>query len=164
MSSSSFCAESAPNRVAAEFYKWAIEHDGGGLPNESDLKSLKKILSADLVYLLHASLAAEERCAVLAPRDIKPRMFEGSIFVGNYESLTKVVSLSEKKVGERIIINARLRYSHPKNATAIYDWLDSMTLIRENNNWVVSNIEYAESKRTLVEILKKYISKEECGI
>ncbi|MFZ6749019.1 hypothetical protein [Undibacterium sp. Ren11W] len=164
MSSSSFCAESAPTRVAAEFYEWVIGHDGGGLPKESDLKSLKKILSTDLVYLLHASLAAEERCAALAPRDIKPLMFEGSIFVGNYESLTKVISLDEKKVDEKFIINARLRNSNPKDATDIIDWLDSVTLIRENDKYVISNIEYANSKRTLVKILKKYISKKECGI
>ncbi|WP_295749855.1 hypothetical protein [Undibacterium sp.] len=164
MSSSSFCAESAPTRVAAEFYEWVIGHDGGGLPKEIDLKSLKTVLSTDLVYLLHASLAAEERCAVQAPRDIKPLMFEGSIFVGNYESLTKVISLDEKKVDEKFIINARLRNSNPKDATDIIDWLDSVTLIRENDKYVISNIEYANSKRTLVEILKKYISKEECGI
>ncbi len=161
---SAFCKEVRPSRVAAEFYKWAILHDDGGLPRALELKQLKKFLSIELIYLLHVSLAAEDRCISLTPEGQKPPTFEGSLFVGSYEGLTKVISLNEKKFGEKAIISARLGYDNPKVPTDAHNWLDTITIIQENGKWVISDIDGVGSKRTLVGTLKKYISKEECGI
>jgi hypothetical protein len=163
-SSSAFSKEVPPIQVAAEFYKWAIRHDGGGLPKEPQLKSLKKFLSIDLVYLLRASSAAEERCIALTPIGQKPLVFEGSLFVGFYEGLTKVISLREKKIGEKTIISTRLGYDNPKVLTDTHNWLDTVTMIQENDKWVISDFNSVGSKATLVGTLKKYISKDECGI
>lgn len=160
-----FCAEKSPTQVTSEFYKWAILHDGGGLPKESDLKPLRKVLSADLVFLLHASLAAEERCFVLTPSDQKPLTFEGSLFVGLYEGLTKVIALREKKVeGKKRIVVAHLGYDNPRVANDVHDWEDTVTLIRENGRWVIDDFASVNDERTLVKALKRYVSKKECGI
>ena len=161
--------EKSPTQIVTEFYQWSVVHDdGGGLPEEKNLKHLQSFLSSDLMYLIHASIAAQERCIAITLAGDKPNVFEGSLFAGSYENFTKVISITEKKTEKKTakasIIYAKLMYENPRNSAEKVTWTDKVTLIRENEKWLINNFENKQAKSNLKLILKKYISKEECGI
>jgi len=158
-------ATSSPKDFANDFYQWTIKYDAGGLPSEENLKSAHGLFSKELEDLLRASLIAEKRCVKNAPPDIKPPLFEGSIFVRNYEGLSKVIALEERHSGKDVTIVAKLAYVNPKSRfSQPYQWTDNLILSLENGRWVVKDIAEPGKKPWLLHDLKRYISKEVCGM
>jgi len=149
-----------PTAVANNFYAWTMTV-GGGIPSAKQLQQTSGFFSVRLIDLLRTSLAAEERCVKATPPDLKPPIFEGSLFVDHYEGLTKVLSLKKARQHGKVIITARLAYVEPRSPKNVYRWTDRLFLIMENGNWVIDDI---ATKSSLSAILKKYTSKEECGI
>ena len=163
--SSVHAAVSSPKDVANDFYQWTIKYGAGGLPSEEKLKSGHGLFSKELEDLLHASLIAEKRCVKNAPPDIKPPLFEGSIFVSNYEGLSKVVALEARHSGKDVVIAAKLAYINPgSQCSRPYRWTDNLILSLENGNWVVKDIAAPGKKPWLLHELKNYVSKEVCGM
>jgi hypothetical protein len=149
-----------PTAVAHNFYAWAMTV-GGGIPSSQELLRARGLLSARFSELLRASLGAEERCVKATPPDLKPPIFEGNLFVDNYEGLTKVLSLTQKRQHGKTIVSAHLAYAEPGSPAHVYKWTDRLTLVMENGKWVIDD---SGAKSSLSATLKKYTSKEECGI
>jgi hypothetical protein len=67
------------------FYRWVISYQGAGLPSPEQRKQLTRMLTADFVQLLAAASETESRCVAGLPRNMKGDIWEGNLFVNNYE-------------------------------------------------------------------------------
>jgi hypothetical protein len=155
-------AQLSPTQVANSFYAW-VSAGGGGVPTEKELKPATVFLSGRFSALLRKSLVAEERCVKATPPDLKPPIFEGNLFVDNYEGLTKVISMSVRRQHGQAIVTARLAYADSAWPARVYRWTDQLTLVTEGGKWVVDDVGGRRRRPPLSAILKKYTSKEECG-
>ena len=145
-----------PIDTAQSFYKWLIEHDGGGIPSEKRMKHGETLLSGELKRLLRAAAATERRCIATTPNDLKPLIFEGSGFVENYEGLSHIDSLRFVRQNGRNLIFSRLSYlsaGAPKSET--HHWNDQLELVWENGKWVVSNS--GKGDRSVIKQLRHYV-------
>lgn len=146
-----------PKEVATSFYSWVIKRAGGGLPSNSALKAGEPVMSSELVRLLRKAKAVEKRCVATTPSDMKPPIFEGSLFVDNYEGATRVISMDLHPTDTSILVSSRLEFKDPRWDVEAINWSDQLTLVRENGKWVVGNIKGPGSNKSLIVILTGYI-------
>lgn len=150
-------SDSSPTAVAQAFYTWVIKHDGGGLPSKSALKMGEPFISNELLHLLRKAKVIEKRCVATTPKDLKPPIFEGSLFVDNYEGATRVISMDSQVTDAGILISSQLEFKDPRWNIEAVNWTDQLTLIRERRKWVVSDIKGPASSKSLIAHLKDYI-------
>lgn len=146
----------SPREVAASFYSWVIKRAGGGLPSNSALKAGRPMMSSELFHLLLKAKAVEKRCVARTPSDMKPPIFEGSLFVDNYEGTTRVISMDLLPTDSGILVSSRLEFKDPRWDVEAINWPDQLTLVQENGKWVVGDIKGPESKKSLIVILTDY--------
>jgi hypothetical protein len=156
-------AELSPKEVAAKYYRW-VEKVGGGLPSEKLLTEPEEFLSRPLLALLHESLVAEGRCVKGTPAGLKPRIFEGNIFTGNYEGYSRIVSMKARVHRSTAVVEARMVYVESNQAADPHYWTDTLTLVAVKRQWLVSDVISQGQERSLAGALKRYSSKQECGI
>lgn len=158
-------AEQSPIELSRNFYAWVEQYGGGGLPSKQALKSADGYFSHELTQLLHAALIAEARCVKNAPPDMKPPLFEGNLFVTNEEGFSKIVSIKEHRSTNRSVVQARLEYSYlGPDGRKSHQWTDRLILGKENSRWIIQDIAEPKKSPWLLAALKKYNSKDVCGI
>jgi hypothetical protein len=150
-------SSSHPRDIAESFYTWLIKYDGGGLPSQTALKAIEPNISRELLTLLRKATAVEKRCVASTPRNLKPMIFEGSLFVDNYEGTTKVKSMELEQIGLGILVTSHLEFKDPRWEVDAIDWTDQLLLIQESEKWVVGDTKPPGSPNSLVRKLKKYI-------
>jgi hypothetical protein len=138
-------------KAAQDFYAWVLAHPDLGLPRGKNLHALEPMLTRALAGLLRRAIAAEDGYAKAAPKDEKPDMFEGDMFVDNYEGATEV-SLAKPEstpAGARVeakffYVDPRFPKAHPFRTVA---WTDHAVLVHRSGHWLVDDIEYDPAEK-----------------
>jgi len=168
---SAFAASETPEAAAEAFYRWVISYRSGGLPSAVQRQQLARILTPELVKLLAAASETERRCVARLPPDMKGNVWEGNLFVSNYEGATEVWYGESRAVGRDVIIDANLLDVDDKlpkgDRYRTYIWQDSVRLRKTKQGWLVADVQRGEAAgtprtETLTKMLVNYI-KEGCG-
>lgn len=161
-------ASDTPEAAAEAFYRWVLSQKYGGLPSPQQRNQLTRFLTEDFVRYLAATSKAERQCVAVTPPDMKPPIWEGNIFVGNYEGAVEAWYGEPHAEGREVIIGVdlldvddRLPKGHKNRAIA---WHDSVKLRKEKQGWLVADLIRKDSGSLTAE-LRKYVNKEgrECG-
>lgn len=157
-------ASDTPETAAEAFYRWVLSQkfDGGGLPSPQQRKSLARLLTQNLVHDLAVASEAERQCVGITPQDMKPPIWEGNIFVGNYEGATEVaygephVDGPEATIGVDLV-SVMTSFPRGDRRRSVF-WRDRVKLRKEKRGWLVADLIRNESG-SLTEELRKYVSK-----
>jgi hypothetical protein len=160
---SAFAASDNPEAATEAFYQWVLSQKYSGLPSPQQRKQLSRLLTGDFVRDLAATSEAERQCVAVTPRDTKPPIWEGNIFVGNYEGAAEAWYGEPHAEGREVIIpvdlldvDDRFPKGH-KNRTIA--WHDSVKLRKEKQGWLVADVIRKDS-RSLIAELRKYVNEE----
>lgn len=151
-----------PADVAHDYYAWALAHPSAALPDAKARNALANQLTPELIQLLASADEAERDYAAHTPKDEKPPMFEGDLLVDNYEGASEValqdpviVDVSTVRVEARLAyIDTRFPKAH-KNRVVM--WTDHVTLHLEGSHWLIADVEFGNSKKTLSGVLKEFV-------
>ena len=118
------------------------------------------MLSPGLLRLLETASEVQALCVRTAPKDEKPLMLEGALFVGNYEGATEVAYGDVRRDGDLVVVEARLVYVDPRFPKAhrhrAVAWTDRVELRPVDGQWRVHDIRIA-GDRSLVGELQAFI-------
>lgn len=160
LSLQAYAVPSGPEESTANFYRWALAHPSGALPSAKQRGQLARILSPQLIQLLKDASATQARCVKAAPKDEKPLIIEGDLFVGNYEGASEVAygSIYQKEgtatvEANLVYVDRRFPKAHKHRTVA---WKDSLELRLHGDAWLVSDIRY-EQGGSLTGTLKDYL-------
>jgi hypothetical protein len=152
--------------TAQQFYRWQIENDINGLPSAQQLLPIQNLLAPKLVKSLDQAKLIEVCLIKSAPVNIKPAIFEGSLFADNYEGVSKVNTLSLSGQGDTAIVTATLEYTDQKQASTSI-WIDQIILKKKADQWLIEDVRFPRKateysltiSKTLMNILAGYIKK-----
>ena len=143
------------------FYSWVLAHPSISLPSARQRVQLAKILSPELIQLLKEASDMEARCVKAAPKDEKPLILEGNLFVGNLEGATEVAYRLPASANAVVRVDADLIYvdtrfpkGHKFRAVA---WKDRLELHQAGARWLVQDIKF-QNDRSLAGGLKEYLA------
>jgi hypothetical protein len=152
--------------TAQKFYQWNIESAVVGIPTGQQLLPIQNLLDPKLVKYLEQAKSIETCLIQSAPKDIKPAIFEGSVFVDNYEGVSKVKALSLSGQGDTATVTATLEYTDRKQTSTSIS-VSELVLKKKADRWLIEDIrlsrqrqitEYTPSiPKTLTNILAGYI-------
>jgi len=151
----------APEDTVRAFYTWVIAHPSSALPAPRTRAPLMPLLSPELARWISEAMATEARCVKAAPKNEKPLIVEGDIFVGNYEGASEVAYGALRRDGEVAEIEADLMYVDRRHAKAhrhrAVAWKDTLDLRLVGERWLVQNVRYAQGN-SLSANLQAYIA------
>lgn len=123
----------SPARTVESFYAWAIrpapEDQGHGLA------PARPFLGPELLLALEAQRNYEKACARLVPADVKPHMLDQSPFFLWPDGATSLEATRTVARGNVSRVFAQLAYDSLR-------WTDTVVLRRENDRWVILDIEW----------------------
>ena len=141
------------------FYSWVLSHPSRGLPSAGERTELAKVLSPALIESLRVASEIEAKCIEAAPKDDKPYIVEGDLFVGNYEGATEVAYGKPRLDGDRAIIESDLVHVDNRFPKAhkhrVVAWRDGVELRRVDGRWRVEDVRFS-AERSLLATLKSY--------
>jgi hypothetical protein len=151
--------------VVRGFYATVLTRRIGGLPNPAQQETIRKYLTPEFAELLMQAQRVEDACAARTPTDIKPPLFEGSQFVGNYEGATEVVVGPVKTRAGRATVESRLFYLEPDwpkgDERRVLTWTDRLSLNMANGQWAIADVlrggVHERSYDSFVRRLQKFI-------
>jgi hypothetical protein len=150
------------------FYGWVLSHRASSLPSPAERKQLAAFMDPAFIDLLRETSAAEQRCIAVTPIGNKGDIFEGSLFVGNFEGATEVAYGATRRKGRNAYVDVALMYTeqrfpkgHKYRSVA---WHDRLKLSFDGHRWWVSDVIRGKTK-SLSDELKKYIVEDSmhCG-
>jgi len=151
---------SSPDASVHAFYAWVLAHPSRGLPSAKERAELAKTLSPEVIKLLKVASEMEAKCVRAAPKDEKPLIVEGDLFVGNYEGATEIAYGEPRREGDHAVVESdlmsvdtRFPKAHKNRAIA---WKDSAELRQVDGRWYIDDVRFADN-RSLVGNLKEYI-------
>lgn len=147
--------ETNATSVVSAFYQQQIKSPVSGAPSAEQLKIMAPYLSQELQAELGQARQLHDQEASAAPTK-KPAFAEGDLFSSLFEGPTAFTILSENQNGDGIWVKVRFSYDKQDEKT---QWTDNVRLTRENNRFVISDIEYQGSwdfanQDSLLSILK----------
>jgi hypothetical protein len=163
---STFGATSTPEAAAEEFYRWVLTHDVVGLPSPTQRQQLRRLLTPDFLQVLEEAEKAEERCTANVPEGMKPDIWEGSLFVTNYEGANEVWYGSKNVERQDTTIQANLIGIDPSRKKGdryrAIVWSDSVRLRKLKQGWLVADVMRGDSpnsseRESVIGMLRKYI-------
>lgn len=107
------------------------------------------MLSHSLYALLSAQAEHERRCIALAPPDEKPHMLDQSPFFLWPDVVSRFDVLDSEVDGATARVQVRLAYED-------LEWIDVARLIREEDRWVIDELEWEQG--SLRERLTEFLS------
>jgi hypothetical protein len=132
----------------------------GGLPSTRERGRLAGVLSPGFVRLLETASEVQALCMRTAPKDEKPLMIEGALFVGNNEGATEVAYGDVRRDGDLVVVEAHLVYVDPRFPKAhrhrAVAWTDRVELRAVDGQWRVHDVRIA-GDRSLVGELQAFI-------
>ena len=146
--------------TAHAFYSWVLAHPWRAIPAPKERAQLSKLLSPELSRLLQAAADMEARCVKAAPKDEKPWIIEGDLFVGNLEGASEVAYGESHPEGDAVVVDVDLMYidrrfpkAHKHRTVA---WKDALELRQDSGHWRVADVRFAGG-RSLQRQLQSYL-------
>lgn len=133
-------------RVITELYKKIKGFTGEGIPKDNEIDSITPFLSTQLVNLF--CIAWEKELQYESSLDVTPPLIEGNMFTSSFEGYTSIHKIWKDTIGENRFyvefedLDTRNNYGkndgkEPKS----FFWVDRIIMKKEDNNWVVDDIE-----------------------
>jgi hypothetical protein len=148
-----------PEDAAQAFYRWVLTHPSVSLPSTTQRKELQPLLMPQLLALLAVAAQGEQRCAAVTPPDLKPPIYEGSLFVGSYEGATEAAYGESGHDGRDVYIDVDLMYIEPHwpkgHQARAYAWRDRVKLQIHGRGWRVADV--VMQGRSLATELQQYV-------
>jgi hypothetical protein len=139
-----------PIDIARQFYRWNIKLTST-LPSDRELAPIESLLDPSLLKSLRQARAVEICLTKLATRSrTKPDIFEGNLFVDNYEGVSKIGNIKVSTANNIATVTASLSYYH---YTA---WKTKSILRKQSDRWLIADVKY-RSGGSLVKNLTGYI-------
>jgi hypothetical protein len=150
--------------VVANFYKTILTLKDGGVPTRKNIDRLSKYISSDFRNLLLGARDAEDKNFKKTKGSVPP-LVEGSLFYSLFEGADKYTSIKSELDKEPVSYLVNLEYRDPYGKHEIVKWQDRAILIKENDKWVVADLELLGKwqfgvKGKLSEILRGVIKNE----
>jgi hypothetical protein len=143
-----------------------LTHDVVGLPSQAQREQLQRLLTSDFVRVLEEAEKAQERCTANVPEDMKPDIWEGSLFVTNYEGANEVWYGDKNVKRQDTLIQVNLLDIDPSRKKGdryrAIVWSDSVMLRKLKQGWVVADVMRGDSpnssaRKSVIGMLRKYI-------
>jgi hypothetical protein len=148
-----------PQDAAEAFYRWVLAHPSVSLPSAAQRKELEPLLMPRFLALLAAAANGEQRCSAFTPPDLKPPIYEGSLFVGHYEGATEAAYGEPGHDGRDVYIDVDLMSIEPRwpkgHQSRAYAWRDRVKLQVHGRQWRVADV--GMEGRSLTAELQKYV-------
>jgi hypothetical protein len=147
--------------VVSGFYKTILKFKEGGIPSRKNIEKLSPYISSDFRRLLLDARNAEEEYFRKTKGSVPP-LVEGSFFYSLFEGADRYNYIKEETDEKRISYLICLEYRDPYEKHEKSKWQDRAILIKENDKWVVHDLELLGqwpfgSKGKLSEILRGVI-------
>lgn len=159
-------AHESPEAAAEAFYQWVLTHRVTGLPSAMQRQQLQRLLTPSFLHMLAQADKAQARCIANVPADMKSNVWEGSLFVTNYEGANEVW-YGAKEVGRQdVVIKVNLLDIDPSrekgNRYRTVVWSDSIRLQKTKQGWLVADIMRGDSphsseRASVLGMLRQYI-------
>lgn len=150
-----------PESTLHAFYSWVLNNQTSSLPSSKQRTNLAMVLSPALLKLLEEASDTEALCLKVVHEGEKPNIFEGDLFVGNYEGATEVTYGKITRDGDAILVEANLVYvdtrfpkAHQYRTVA---WKDVVELREIGASWLVQDVRF-DRNASLTSILQKYVT------
>lgn len=163
---SAFGASDTPEVAAEAFYRWVLTNKVVGLPSPVQRQQLRHLLTPDFLHVLDEAEKAQDRCIASVPEDMKPNIWEGSLFVTNYEGASEVWYVGKNVERQDTIIQVTLLDIDPSRKKGdryrAITWSDSVRLRKLKRGWLVGDVMRGDSpnfseRESVIGMLRKYI-------
>lgn len=163
---SAFGASDTPEAAAEAFYRWVLTNKVVGLPSPTQRQQLRHLLTPDFLRVLDEAEKAQDRCIAITQEDMKPNIWEGSLFVTNYEGASEVWYRGKNVERQHTIIQVTLLDIDPSRKKGdryrAITWSDSVRLRKLRQGWLVGDVMRGDSpnsseRESVVGMLRKYI-------
>jgi hypothetical protein len=133
----------------------------GGVPSRKNIDRLSPFISLSFRSNLLGARDAEDK-NFKKTKGTEPPLFEGSLFYSLFEGADKYTSIKSEPDTKIVSCLVNLEYRDPYGKHEIVKWQDRAILIKENNKWVVYDLELLGkwqfgAKGKLSEILREVI-------
>lgn len=164
---SAFGASDTPEAAAEAFYRWVLTHDVVGLPSPAQRQQLRRLLTPDFLHVLEEAEKAQDRCTANVPAGMKPDIWEGSLFVTNYEGANEVWYGDKNVERQDTIIQVTLLDIDPSRKKGdryrAIAWSDSVRLRKLKQGWLAADVMRGDSpnsseRESVIGMLRKYIA------
>jgi hypothetical protein len=126
--------------VVSSFYKTILKFKDGGVPSRKNIDKLSPFISVEFRNLLLDARSAEDK-HFKKTNNSEPPLVEGSLFYSLFEGADKYSCIKPKPDKEPVSYLINLEYRDPYGKHEIAKWQDRAILIKENNKWVVDDLE-----------------------
>lgn len=146
--------------AASAFYDVYIKLRPSGVPPKEQIEQFKGVISADLNALLRGAAEAEA-AYFAATHGESPPLVEGDLFTSLFEGAESYgVGQCEKQKAETACL---VELTHGDiGGSSTFKWKDRVFVVRENDGWVVDDVEFLGDwqfmhKGRLKELLKEIV-------
>lgn len=130
---------SSPREAADGLYRTIVERNAAGIPSGKDIPAYRRWLSQRLLRGFFEG-AIERDKFIAQDTDMKPPYVDGDMFTSLFEGPTGFKVLRQiPESPDRVRFDIQLEY---KDRTGSSNWVDHAIAIRENERWVIDDIEY----------------------
>jgi hypothetical protein len=146
--------------TAGDFYDVYIKLRPSGVPSKEQQLQFKKVISTGLAGLLYEASVAEEGYSKQTESEARPRI-EGDLFTSLDQGAVSYKVLQCKSQRTSVTCDVELTSIDERDHSKL-TWKDRMFFVREENRWVVDDIEYLGERQfmhkgRLKDILSKVI-------
>jgi hypothetical protein len=123
-----YAATTQPEITTQAFYGWVLSHPATSLPSPEERKQLAAFMDPAFIDLLRQTSAAEQHCIAMTPIGNKGNIFEGNLFVGNYEGATEVAYGATRRKGKiAYVTGAFPKVTNMGPLPGVIDWNSGST-------------------------------------
>ncbi len=123
------------------FYSTTLRFKEPGIPSKENIGKLAPYISRELRDLLLKALDAEDVYAKKTGNEVPP-LVESFLFYSEFEGASSLGAVRPEAGGKRGAFIVELTHVDPNGKEDAFTWKDRAIVLRENNRWVVDNIEY----------------------
>lgn len=131
----------AQQTAVKRFYSVILGFREPGLPSKQNIEKLSPCISRDLRALLLQAFNAEERYRQKNQGTVPP-LVESHLFYSLFEGAQSFGKIARERGRGKASFLVELTYRDPYGRHEKIRWKDRVVLTRENNRWVVNDIEY----------------------
>ena len=126
--------------AVANFYTTILAFEDGGAPTRKNINRLSPLISPDFRNKLLGVRDAVDK-NLQKTKGAEPPLVEGSLFFSLFEGADKYTSIKSEPNKKPVSYLVNLQYRNPYGKHEIVKWQDRAILIKENNRWVVNDLE-----------------------
>ena len=126
--------------VVSSFYKTILKFKDGGVPSRKNIDRLSPFISESFRNNLLDARETEDK-HFQRTKNSEPPLVEGNLFYSLFEGADKYSCIKSEPDKENVSYLVNLEYRDPYGKHEIVKWQDRATLIKENNRWVVHDLE-----------------------